>query len=281
MVISYHSGLPMVNAFLPRPSISESRKIMQLFSPPHYQKEIESDLESKQPFLILSTHEDLNPRESELIQRAEFLFENDFGKLYRIDYDQLLGIHSDEVIDEFRGIKDSTVAVNGIYTAHPKEIVHQDFEENENEIALFGQGAFSEPNTGTFKITEFTPDSILASQDYVISLWFYNKNIRQTYSNIKLEISDMNTGMLTYEAYHTPFQSGVIFGNWSLVEIPFTLKPIHRATLIVNAANPIKDLLYIDELLIRPVTVDVFREIKFEGEHFVLKNNHIYSPVSN
>jgi len=277
MVFGYHTGLPLVNAFLPRPSLSEARKIMQLFSPPHYEKEIERDLPSKQPFLIITTHEELNTRETELLQRSKLLMENDFGKLYHISYDQLFNIQSAHVFDEFRLLLDSVRVESEYYATGTGDVIHLDFEELESTSALFGNGALSKPNSGQHIIYTYSPDATALDQDFVLSFWYYNNNIRQGFANIELEITNGNPDEVISRDYYNPFQSGVIFGEWILVEIPFRLKESQRAILKVNIANPIKDRIFIDELLIRPADVDVYREVTQDGIQFVLKNNYVYS----
>ena len=64
---SYHSGIPLVNANLTRTSIQESKNIVQLVSPDFYRKEIEKDIKSDKPFLIIRTRDQITEYETELL----------------------------------------------------------------------------------------------------------------------------------------------------------------------------------------------------------------------
>jgi len=72
-LFSYHLGLPMVNSYLTRTSIHESKKIMQILSSGFIEKDIKRDLESDKPFLVIYSHEELNEAEKSFLRRSKIL----------------------------------------------------------------------------------------------------------------------------------------------------------------------------------------------------------------
>ena len=88
-LFSYHLGLPMVNSYLTRTSIHESKKIMQILSSGFIEKDIKRDLKSDKPFLVIYSHEELNEAEKSLLRRSKILEKRKMYSLYEINIDSI------------------------------------------------------------------------------------------------------------------------------------------------------------------------------------------------
>ncbi len=273
MMLSYHTGLPMINAYLSRSSITEGRNIIQVFTPAKIKKAIEADLSDNRPFLVYHTSEELNPLEEQLLDRSELWLSDSFGDFYNLPYEKLFpGLDDREVIFP-DSLKSTMTFENGIYTTVPGQIVYKSFEDSPAENTFSGHGAFSCPNRGRYEICrlDLSADSLT---NYELSLWYFNDNIRQTFANIELQT--LHPDGSAASTYHNPFQSQLLYGNWSLVNIPFHLHKNQSAAVFVNAGTPVRDSIYIDELLVKPTSIHVFREDTVFGNPVLLKDNRIY-----
>ncbi len=273
MMLSYHTSLPMMNAYLSRPSITEGRNISQIFTNTRITKNVEADLTDKRPFLIYHTGEDLHSLEQQLLDRAELSYSDSFGDFYLLSYENLFPEPEPIELLFPDSLRAELTFNNGGFSTTPEALVHQSFEDSPSEITFSGIGAFSCLNSGRYEIYRFEPviDSV---ENYELSLWYFNNNIRQTYANIELQIIQTNSPPVS--TYHNPFHTEVIYGNWSLVSIQFRLDKNQSAMVFVNAGTPVRDSIYIDDLLIRPTGVHVFREYTILGNPVFLKDNRIY-----
>ena len=75
IMLSYHTGLPLVNANLTRLSIQESKNCIALIGPSKYKKDIEQDLVDTRPFLLVVSPFGLNRYEQDLIGKAQLLIQ--------------------------------------------------------------------------------------------------------------------------------------------------------------------------------------------------------------
>src|SRR5690606_36230358 len=144
-------------------------------------------------------------------------------------------------------LKAEMIFNNGVFCNNPQSVVQQSFEDAHSEVTFSGTGAFSSSNTGRHEIYRFEPENDSLA-NYDLSLWYYNNNIRQTYANIELQIAQKNNTPVS--TYHNPFQADLIYGNWSLVSLQFQLDTGQFATVFVNAGTPVRDSIYVDDLLI-------------------------------
>lgn len=84
-MFSYHLGLPMVNSYLTRTSIHESKKTMQLLASDFYEKTLRNDLKSNRPFLVICSNDGLSKADSSLVRKSKIITRNENYSLYEID----------------------------------------------------------------------------------------------------------------------------------------------------------------------------------------------------
>lgn len=273
MLLSYHSGLPLMNTYLSRPSISEGRKIIQIFSPPVFTREIVAELSSTKPFLIYHTGEELLPREKRLLGRADSVASTEFGHLYTLTFDSVFDIAAAPEIALYEKIEPQLTSQGDLFAKPNTSFFYTSFEENSSAISFSGKGAYSAPNRGRSKVIQYTPQS-LSGGKHELSLWYYNENNHQTFTNVELEITSPDGSV--FSTYHNPFEGAFILGNWSLVTASFDLSENQSVAVFINADTPIRDSVYVDDLLIRNVESDLYQQISINGNDFLWKNNRLF-----
>lgn len=270
MMLSYHSGLPMLNAYLSRPSITEGRKIMQVFSPPTFTKEIVADLHSDKPFLIFHTGQELHPNEQNMIDRATPLFSTTLGKFYSLSLERAFGFDNSPAIHQFEQRKSDFINHKALWVSDSTTVFFESFDDVVSEVTFIGSGVFVVPGKGRTALAKFSPDNPETAH-YEASLWFYNENIFQTFTNVEVEV--INSDSSRWSSYHNPFHGEYILGNWSLVTANVTLEPGQSIAVYINADTPFGDAVNTDNLLIRKRGADVFQEFNLKQKKYLLKNN--------
>lgn len=87
MLLSYHTHLPLMNAFLSRPSSQESLLISTILQ--SQSGNLKKYLKNDKPILILATNETLQKDEKQLLSKANLLYKNQRLALYEIAIEML------------------------------------------------------------------------------------------------------------------------------------------------------------------------------------------------
>tara|TARA_B110001450_G_scaffold44787_1_gene41332 strand:- start:394 stop:1215 length:822 start_codon:yes stop_codon:yes gene_type:complete len=106
MRLSYSTGLPLMSAILSRPSVIESKKILQLFISPNYNKPILKDLNEK-PILLINTKGEHTHLENKLLKKSQKIFNNKNFELYHLPIDSIF-ITTKNELEDFIENKDSS-----------------------------------------------------------------------------------------------------------------------------------------------------------------------------
>lgn len=83
---------------------------------------------------------------------------------------------------------------------------------------------------------------------------------------VGIDEHDPESGQGWWDHYTDPRFSRTLDGDWSLVELPFSVRDgAHEITLFVTGEAFYPDSIYVDELLIRDASVDVLRSDSLSG----------------
>lgn len=283
MLLSYHSGIPLMSNYSTRTSIPESKKLLQLISPTYYSKEIESDLKSDKPFLIIYSNENLSEYETMLLEKGEKLFSTNDYSLYSLSKKSLLKNTSREVIEEFKKIKDELVSRNG-FLVMPQDtsayLHYNSFDDNPQPLSFRGDGAYSGIKKDYNLLLKFDSLALEKDKEYTASFWMYNEgeNFGQDVlgAMLFLQIEDPS-GKIEWTYNTNPSSSAVINGSWSLVEMDFTI-PNNDCLASLYLKGDERSLMrfYLDELLIREKNTTCYKIIQSDGDAIkkLFFNNH-------
>jgi len=115
----------------------------------------------------------------------------------------------------------------------------------------------------------FQPD-----EEYIISFWYYNKLNQYSYNNMWLEELD-SVGQKVQSMQIQPFASILFDKNWALNEFFFSVKnPANTVVLRSKGEDLLKNEFYLDELLIRPKNIDLYKVVlQPNGTKAFIQNN--------
>jgi len=253
-VISYHTGLPIMGAYLTRTSIWESKNIMQVMSPGYYQKKILPDIYSKKPFLIVYSNQDLSQYEKAILDRAKQVFTGNDFKLFSISKSALFKNTAREEIEDFEKVNPSLFPKDGFLTNDTTGFLYYDsFEQSPSKIAFRGKGAFKGPKKNWNKIAVIEKNRMKKGEKYTVAFWIYNqgKNFGQDQTNSLFLIQERKGDKVKWISTSNPMHSEVINGDWTLVEQEFTVNdPEVQMEFIVKGDDNSKKTAIIDDVFI-------------------------------
>ncbi len=283
MILSYHSGLPLMGNHSARASLMESRNLLQLFSPNFYRKEVEKSIKSKKTFLIIYSNEELAEQENEILERSNLLYSNKDYSLYSISYDSLFNNTSRQEILNFERIKNKLYN-NTVFLASSSDtsskIIYNSYENMPEKKSHSGVGAYIGMMCNYNLLGTIAPNVLKENTEYVASFWMYNagNNYGQdALSSTALVQTKDEKNSAKWIATTNPANSFVIDGAWSLVELTFKVTDKNdKVEVLLKGDDCSLKTVIIDDLLVREKYNDVYRVVKETngqvGELF--KNNH-------
>jgi hypothetical protein len=287
-LFAYHLKLPLMAARLARTSIWESRNLIQVFAPEYYQKLIADDIPSKKKFLLvcLSENNALTEYEQDFLKKAVFLFKANEVEFWEITYEKLTETVSAPYIADFNQKRDSLISQDAYLLSQADSTVFLfSFDAISSEYHFLGNGAYEQPEKEKYSIfSEIEPHKLNENRTYEVSFWFYvgGKNYGQdklgwTISAYQIDTNSEERFSL-FEARGMDRDVPVVLGEWALASYRFTIQNTSFPTRFVISKTKCKGYqTTIDEFLIRPVDVDVYRVLEEDnlGIQKLYKNGQI------
>jgi len=276
IVISYHTGLPLVCANLTRTSIQESKNIVQIVTPDYYKKAIEADLPDNRPFLVIRTADPITPYEELLFNKCKPVFQGKEVSLYRLDKKSLLSNSSAEVKAGFMQRRSSFITKDLFSLSDSSFVYYDSYEQTHSEHPFRGKGGFRSEKKNKNVLAEFAPGTFEKGKKYMASAWMYNGLPDALNLYFRFIIEEYDEPADSWEStIYFPDQSETINGDWSLVEGEFEVKnPGNRIYIVTIGTRDAKGPLFIDDLLIRESGKDVY-SIAGPGNALFFNNHRI------
>ncbi|MFO0479091.1 MAG: hypothetical protein ACK50L_10005 [Bacteroidota bacterium] len=273
-VISYHTGIPIMCANFTRTSVTESKKIVQIVSPAFYTKQIQYDLKSTKPFLVITTNDGMTDYEKEILQKCKALYISEEISIYSLQPEDLFHNHSNEVFEKYQRAK-ANLYYNQTFQASSDSsfLYYNGFEKSTSKHVFRGKGGFQSLKAGKNTFAEFAPNTFKTGKTYHVSLWMYNgmKDALNDWFRFIIEEHDNETGNINSTTYF-PEQIETIHGNWSLLEGTFEVKNTKSKILIITKGKEhATQELFVDDLLIKENGVDIY---KLVNNNELFYNNH-------
>ena len=251
-LFSMKTSIPILGGSMARTSVPESKKIIQLFGPNHFPKEIKKDLSDSRPFLLLFSLESLPKEEMPWIQKSSLIAKTDDYELREIRTSSFLKEEKTPFAADssFVKWKDKKVFANGPFYFF-------DYDTLKSEQSQFGASAFSG------KIKNYVRPIVLKRaefegwKDIRFSMWMFNAGFSRTQQEVFAEGIDAEGGTQRI-AGGSVMRSRNIWGDWSFVEIEGEIKPEYEEVRLVTKGSRWSRLnYYLDNLLVRPTNVSV------------------------
>jgi len=275
LVLSYHTGIPVVCANLTRTSIEESKRIVQIVSPNYYSKKITEDLNSDKPFLILKSGGSFTQYEQIIINKGRSIHATNEFELLQITKDDLFSDDSKKVIDDFQERLPELGAQDSFLVSSLSSVLYYNgFENTKSDISFRGEGSFESIKKGKNTFVEFPANTFQKDQEYDLSMWMYNGEADALNLWFRLEVEEFDE---VNDTWHSttffPEYAEVINGDWSLVEGVFTVNDSRNKVYIVSMGKEnSKAMLHADDLLIKDRGIDIYRSDSLD--HSLFYNNH-------
>jgi hypothetical protein len=280
MGLSYATGLPLMSAILSRPSVLESKRIFQLFSPWYYEKSLQNDL-SNRPMLVVHTKEDLTELERDFLEKGKVIFENRDVVALRMSVSKIYEGETDE-IDAFLESKDQFIFDNesGYFLRDSFPFVSESFDQMSSPLAKRGSGALTLDRHNLQSIYHSDGGDFHPGLEYTFSFWYYNDIYDQSFTGVVAYVKD-STGSVYSSIYlNDPIKTALYEGNWAYNEFNFKVnRNSDQVELAISAIDIFADSLYVDEILIYPVGEMLYKPIYTDDGSLdaVIRNNEMIS----
>jgi len=275
MIISYHTGIPLVNAYLTRTSIAESKNIVQLISPDYYTKEIIADLPCLKPLLLVKSSADLTINEQDLLKKGALFYKDHELGLYSLSLGDLTRNSGRDIIDLFQQQRHTLTRRGKFYATDSSSLIFfTSYDDRPSAIRLEGEGAFSSIKRGENILAEFSPETFAEGKEYHLSVWMHNgvPDALNLWFRLIIGEYDERVGKWHSTVYF-PEEAETIDGDWSLAEGVFQVRDArHKIRIITKGSQAEKAPFHADNLLIRESGTDVYRFD--EPSQTLFYNNH-------
>ena len=270
-IFAYHFKLPLMASDMSRTSIWESRNLIQMFAPEYYEKLIAEAITSNKKFLIVSLSDStaLTEYEHDFLKKATFLLKVNEVEFWEITPDKITEVITAPYFEDFNQKRDSLfVKDNYLLSKRDTTVFLFSFDTNSTQYSFLGNGAYQQPKKEKYSLfAKIEAQRLDEDREYEASLWCYvgGKNYGQDKLHWMIFISQQDEK--TQEIFPL-FEAGsrttpVVLGDWALATYRFTIKDKNLLTRFVISHTNCKGYqTTIDEFLIRPVDVDVYRVLE-------------------
>jgi len=262
---SLKTGLPLTGAWISRASFGQTWKQIQLFTEPYREYELLEDLDSDKPFLLWVVEEGLSEWDKNLIAHSNFVYEFENNKLYELKLDSIQVLPAEMAERASREYEE-----NGIINGMRKDTVLCSYDELNSSKSYRG-GSYCMPGTGRLIFYENVPVNITPGK-CILSFWMYLREDRYPTLRFFYEQQDKRGNIIDQKMVRCRELLQVMDGQWALLEYEFEYKNSDNKVILGIDKDRFKKPVYVDELLIRPIGVNVYRK----GSDYIFKNNRYY-----
>ncbi|MBD3636207.1 MAG: hypothetical protein HUJ25_02605 [Crocinitomicaceae bacterium] len=270
-MLSYHSGLPMMNCMASRLSLTESIKFNNLFSPAFMEKEIVYDLPTNHKIALITNQDPLNDNETRMVSVHTKEFGNETYTLYPFDTEAWNNPSSYQEVLRKRDSARHKITENW-KSSDPNVWFYYNSWNDKLSEGLKGKGGYNSTKRGFDLIWESSTENMDTGK-YEVSFWFNHALDRADLLTIT-ELyykDDQHPGWVdTYELK----ESNVVLRQWLRAEMEFTVNQNVDSVKVFVLGNESRKPYAVDELLVRKATgADLFSTGKIGGQEYIIYNN--------
>lgn len=271
MILSYHTGLPLLNTLTSRNSMTETVLYQNLFAPEFIEKELLNVIGPDKKILLVKNKNGLDINELKMIWSSKEVFKDSTYRLFDITndtwnnpepYKKLIALNVLSTIDLNDGWRSDTNSVNFYYNS---------FEDRKEVNSMLGNGAFAGQKTGINLIENELNN--FEDGTYICSFW-YHFNIDRADQIAVLE-QKFRSGRGEWVAQKSIRETNLVVGDWAYVELEFEVSDSVENTKLFLAGNASKKWFVIDELMIRKVGEHaLFKSARLDETDYLIYNNY-------
>ena len=257
-ILSYHTGLPLMNSVSGRMSLDEAINFNNFFGSEYIHKELLDDIDPNAKILLVKDAEKVHKREQKLLWSQSKIFENESFRGFKLD----LGAYNN------RFYYDLLIEESRIDSIHENYYLNS-FESNQ-EYVFSGEYSYKGVKDGWHVLDTISRAEINTSK-CVASLWYYiGVNRPDMVFNCELLYADSTVTAGDFDIK----QSTHIIENWCLAEIEFEFPEDCPQARFSIAGNSSGEPFYVDELMIYPDSAKIFNSETINGTEYTLFNDY-------
>jgi hypothetical protein len=272
-----NSGLPSMGVLLSRTSLSQTIENVSLMLGPTCDQLNMERFPSHKPFLLMVAPCNLlNERDKQIIMKAVKVDSSGTFYLYDLPFNAFRTISDSQAIEVSLELKDSTLFEREGFFVSQNNVgwTFVDYDSLNNGIVMNGMGSFTGKAKNKNHIFNRTLPDADTVHEYRVSFWMNNIS-GDLYPRTIIRINEYsNKGTLLESVSYPVFKNLVtIDKDKALVEIHYRFSDPHgRLDIILNNKTLRNKPLQIDDLLIRPADMNIYRKLP----NATWKNNRIY-----
>lgn len=269
LTLSVQTGLPTTGAMLTRTSLSQTLKQLQLVTEPYRPPAILEDLPDDRPFLLVYDTEGVQKwpgKYDHLTVGARLLHEDGPLRLYELPLSAFAKQRRERRRRIEAAMRDSTLYRPGAFglSDSTEAFFYENFDTQTAARTYLGSGAYEGPIRQTNLLLDQNLPGQQAGATYVLSFWLYAARDLVGRSELIFTEYDPAADRSVQQLATQVFWQTALFdpNGWVLVEWPVRLFAANTRLQLTlrNPDAPRSDTLWVDEVLVRPQGVDVYRE---------------------
>lgn len=268
-VVSLHSKIPLLANLTPRNSLTEAQKIIQIVGSDLINKQIQNDIKSNKPFIILYNKEVLNDEENTLLKKGVTIIETENYLVKLISKEKLFYNPSQSKISFYELNKSKMIYNNGFYLTDSSYFHFNDFNKSQDSHY---QGNVNDTNI----IFEIPANVLNKDELYEVSFWYKAKDRLDMNNQLIVQEKDIlgNEKIITKKNVYSMFN---LNDGCTLASLTFnTENKKNKIVISLNGKSDREKIFYLDDFMIRRKDVDVYKlNYSYKYRDTVLNYNNI------
>jgi hypothetical protein len=256
LIMSYHSGIPVMASLTPRNSITEAEQLIQVISNDVIEKEIKLKVKADKPFIIVCRKEWLSEEEQALLAKAEPLLETAHYIVKKINHEALFHNSSAQKLKEFEANVVNYVSDKGFLLTDSSYFFHNDFDD-------LPEGRFTGNVNDVNTLLKIMSHTLKKGIIYELSFWYHTRD--RLDNNNELVIREMQ-GEKNILAQQNLMDMPNLQHGKTLATLAFTTEhPENALEICLLGKSDREKVFYVDKLMIREKQVNVYERIYSES----------------
>ena len=272
LLLSYHSGLPLMNFCLSRTSGEQVVSAHTLMVENYESSPLSVDLKDDRALFLYSKESVLFDFEKRVLEKANLTKEGEAYSYGSVSIDALLGVKTNSVVSFYRDTVSNWLQKGCVrYQYEDRPAFFNSFDQSGNEKDNFfrGGGALRSHSNDMTSLWKPAAGTLKKSKSYWCSFWFYSD--LENVDNVTFFVEEVSKeGKALWTNTDNTRHSLRVSGDWTYVRIPIDLAfEDGSVEFFLNAQNALNPEVYLDQFLLWERGTEVYYE--YEGELY--KNN--------
>lgn len=277
-VASIKTGLPMSSVLLSRVSLGQTYKNIAIIKEPYRKLEYLKDLKNRKPFLVLVRENDLNDDERKFLSLCKKIQASPRFQIYELNVEALETISDGLYLAAKQRLEGRKGFSHGEFlsTDSLNTFVSKGFEDSVRTACFEGKGCHEGPLLA-YNDLFFDTVPNWKDEEYTVSFWM-DRFTTDIYPRAVIEVVCFDASGKAYGGnwLNAGERLRLVDGTWALIEAKFRLRDkADKVKITVWTDNYLNEkmLFRADELLIRPLSTNVYKNITLDR---ITENNRTY-----